>query len=69
MVRLWSAKLLIPLLLLVAQTNTSGTELAQQLSAQLSQILMPLMVIVLLIALPILVFKVLAENIIDIIRR
>ncbi len=64
-VRFVKARLLLPLLL-VAQTN--GTELAQQLTAKMTPVLMVLITIIILIALPILVFKVLAKAVIDTIR-
>jgi len=54
-------------LLLLAQT-VNGTELAQQLTAKMTPVLMVLITIIILIALPILVFKVLAKAVIDTIR-
>jgi len=54
-------------LALVGQTAT-GVDQAQQIVAQLTPILMTLITIVLLIALPILVFKALAKGVLDIIR-
>jgi hypothetical protein len=57
----------VALILLVGQTAT-GVDQAQQVVAQLTPILMTLITIVLLIALPILVFKALAKGVLDIIR-
>lgn len=56
---------LLAALLFIAQTST---ETAQELSAQLSQIMMPLVTIIMLIALPLLVFKVLNKSIMDVIK-
>jgi len=49
--------------LFLAQTST---EQAQQIASTLSQLMMPLLTIVLLIALPILVFKVITKAVLDI---
>jgi hypothetical protein len=57
----------VPILILLGQTAT-GVDQAQQVVAQLTPILMTLITIVMLIAIPILVFKVLAKSVIDIIR-
>jgi hypothetical protein len=56
---------------LVAQTTqqASSVDLAQNIAHSLSQLLFPLITIVILIALPILVFKVLGEAVLDIIKR
>ena len=56
----------VPILILLGQTT--GVDQAQQVVAQLTPILMTLITIVLLIALPILVFKALAKGVLDIIR-
>ena len=59
----------IPVALIVlGQTTSPSVDQAQQIVAQLTPILMTLITIVILIAVPILVFKVLAKSIIDIIR-
>lgn len=60
------AKLAIPLALL-AQTSNS-VDLAQQVTSQLTPILFTLITIILIIALPLLIFKVLAKSVIDVIR-
>jgi len=63
---------LIAVATLVAQTTTtpaSSIETAQNIANSLSQLLFPLITIIILIALPILVFKVINETILDIIRR
>jgi hypothetical protein len=57
----------VPILILLGQTDT-GVDQAQQVVAQLTPVLMTLITIVLLIALPILVFKALAKGVLDIIR-
>jgi len=51
----------------VAQT-TSSVDQAVQVTQQITPVLMTLITIVFLIAIPILVFKVLAKSVIDIIR-
>ncbi|MEM1983505.1 MAG: hypothetical protein QXZ63_07595 [Sulfolobales archaeon] len=50
---------LLPLASLVAQTSTDQ---AQQIASLLSQLMMPLITVLFLIAIPILVFKALAEG-------
>jgi len=58
---------------LVAQTTTtaapSSVDLAQNIANSLSQLLFPLITIVIIIALPLLIFKVLGETVLDIIKR
>jgi len=59
----------IPVALIVlGQTTSPSVDQAQQIVAQLTPILFTLLTIVLLIALPILVFKAIARGILDIVR-
>jgi len=59
----------IPVALIVlGQTTSPSVDQAQQIVAQLTPVLMTLITIVMLIALPILVFKALAKGVLDIIR-
>ena len=63
---------LIAVLALVAQTTTtpaSSVNLAQNIANSLSELIFPLLAVIILIALPILVFKVINETILDIIKR
>jgi hypothetical protein len=57
-------------LLLLAQTTTttSSVDLAQQITSQLSPILMTLITIIIIIAIPLLIFKVLAKTVLETIR-
>jgi len=47
---------------------TDSTSNAQNIASTLSQIMMPLMTIIILIALPLLIFKVLSESILKIVK-
>jgi hypothetical protein len=66
-VKVSAAKLAIPVALL-AQTSSGSVDLAQQITSQLTPILFTLITIILIIALPLLIFKVLAKSVIDVIR-
>lgn len=55
-------------LLLLAQTTTNSVDLAQQITGQMTPLLMTLITIVMIIAIPILVFKVLAKMVLETIR-
>jgi len=55
-------------LLLLAQTTTNSVDLAQQITGQMTPLLMTLITIVMIIAIPVLVFKVLAKTVLETIR-
>jgi hypothetical protein len=54
--------------LLLAQTTTNSVDLAQQITSQLSPVLMTLITIIIIIAIPLLIFKVLAKTVLETIR-
>lgn len=55
-------------LLLLAQTTTNSVDLAQHITGQLSPVLMTLITIIIIIAIPLLIFKVLAKIVLETIR-